>query len=129
MTTSAKRNKKYEIIYSIIAAILTIPYGVAFSLITHFQAESSHLLFKLLVWLLGIAFCISFVYGLLKLFKFKHKLNLKLVFILTSVISATLAVAIAGTFELDYFITLAAIVGLYELFHKILEKKNDNSRT
>ena len=120
MTTSAKRNKKYEIIYSIIAGILTIPYGVAFSLITHFQAESSHLLFKLLVWLLGIAICISFVYGFLKLFKFKHKLNLKLVFILTSVISAT--------FELDYFITLAAIVGLYELFHKILEKKNDNSR-
>jgi len=127
MTTLEKSNKKVEVIFSIIAGVLTIPYGVIFSLITHFQAESSHLLLKLLVWLVGIVICIGLIYGILYLFRYKHKLNLKLIFILTSVISASLAVAIAGTFELDYFITLAALVGLYELFHKILENKNDNS--
>lgn len=128
MTTLVIRNKKYEVVFSLIAGVLTIPYGVTFSLLTHFQAESSHLILKLLVWIVGIIISIGLVYGFLKIFKFKHKLNLKLVFILSSLISATLAVAIAGTFELDYFITLTAIVALYELFQKILEKKINNTR-
>ncbi|HAX02665.1 MAG: hypothetical protein A2Y45_01500 [Tenericutes bacterium GWC2_34_14] len=125
MITSEKKTKKNEIVVSIVSGLLTIVYGVIFSLITHFNSETSHLVIKLAVWIVGIYFCIILVIGILRIFKIKfNALNYKFIFILTSLISATLAVIIAGTFELEYFVTLIAIVGLYELFKKIIKINN-----
>ena len=123
MKKKKKKTKKNEITVSIVSGLLTIVYGVIFSLVTHFKAETSHLVIKLAVWMSGIILCIILVIGIFRLFKIKiNTSSYKFIFILTSLISAALAVIVSGTFELEYFVTLIAIVGLYELFKKILKK-------
>jgi len=123
MTISEKNKRNNKIVLSIFAGILTIPYGMVFSLLTGFIATESHLLVKLLVWLLGIIICVVVVNLVFRLFKIKIVFFDRFVLYLSTLVSASLVIVISGSFEYEYFVTLLALIGICELYKKVIDSQ------